>query len=52
MKYQQRKQYKLQIYPELVKRDGITVIYLNRKEVENDTYKKKIKYAEQGKINE
>lgn len=52
IKYQQRKEYKLKVYPELVKRDGITVIYLNRKEVENDTYKKKIKYAEQGKINE
>lgn len=52
IKYQQRKEYKMKIYPELVKRDGITVIYLNKKEVENDTYKKKIKYAEQGKINE
>lgn len=52
VKYQQRKDYKLKVYPELVKRDGITVIYLNKKEVENDTYKKKIKYADQGKINE
>lgn len=52
IKYQQQKEYKLKIYPDLVKRDGITVIYLNKKEVDNDTYKKKIKYAEQGKINE
>lgn len=52
IKYQRTKEYKMKIYPDLVKRDGITVIYLNKKEVENDTYKKKIKYAEQGKINE
>ena len=52
IKYQQRKDYKIKVYPDLVKRDGITVIYLNKKEVENDSYKKKIKYAEQGKINE
>lgn len=52
IKYQQQKEYKLKTYPYLVKRDGITVIYLTKKEVENDTYKKKIKYAEQGKINE
>lgn len=52
IKYQQRKDYKLKVYPYLVERDGITVIYLNKKEVETDTYKKKIKYAEQGKINE
>lgn len=52
IKYQQRKDYKLKVYPELVKRDRITVIYLNKKEVENDSYKKKIKYAEQSKINE
>ena len=51
-KYQQRKEYKTKIYPELVKRDNITVVYLNRKEVENDSYKKKIKYADAGKINE
>ena len=52
IKYQKRKEYKLKIYPEIVKRDGITVIYLNRKEVETDTYKKKIKYATPGTINE
>lgn len=52
IKYQQTKEYKQKIYPELCKRDGITVIYLNKKEVENDTYKKKIKYAEQGRVNE
>lgn len=52
IKYQQRKDYKIKIYPELVKRDGIAVIYLNKKEVEKDTFKKKIKYAEQGKIDE
>ena len=52
IRYQQTKEYKQKIYPELCKRDGITVIYLNKKEVENDSYKKKIKYAEQGKVNE
>lgn len=52
VKYQQRKEYKLKVYPELVKRDKITVIYLNRKEVENDSYKKKIKYANEYEINE
>lgn len=52
IKYQQTKDYKTNIYPELCKRDNITVIYLNKKEVDNDSYKKKIKYAEQGKVNE
>lgn len=52
IKYQKTKEYKQKIYPELVKRDNITVVYLTKKEVENDTYKKKIKYAEEGKINE
>ncbi|MBE7101294.1 MAG: hypothetical protein E7364_06760 [Clostridiales bacterium] len=51
-KYQQRKEYKTKIYPDLVKREKITVVYLNRKEIENDSYKKKIKYADIGKINE
>lgn len=51
-KYQQIKEYKMNIYPELVKRDNIAVIYLNKKEVESDKYKTKIKYAEQGKIKE
>lgn len=50
IKYQQQKEYKLKIYPQLVEKRGITVIYLSRKEIENDSYKKKIKYAEQGKI--
>ena len=52
VKYQKTKEYKLKIYPELCKKEKITVIYLNKKEVENDSYKKKIKYAEQGKVNE
>ena len=51
-KYQQQKEYKMAIYPELIKRENITVVYLNRKEVEDDSYKKKIKYADIGKINE
>ena len=52
IKYQQRKEYKLKVYPELVKTENIAVIYLNKKEVDTDAYKKKIKYAEQGKIKE
>ena len=49
--YQEIKNYKTNLYPQLCRRDGITIIYLNKEEVENDTYKKKIKFAEQGKIN-
>lgn len=51
-KYQQIKEYKMSVYPELVKRDNIAVVYLNKKEIDNDKYKTKIKYAEQGKIKE
>ena len=50
IKYQQRKEYKLKLYPELIKKENIAVIYLNKKEVDSDEYKKKIKYAETGKI--
>ena len=49
-KYQKIKEYKMKIYPELVKRDNIAVIYLSKAEVDNDSYKKKIKYAIQGQI--
>ena len=49
-KYQRIKEYKMKIYPELVKRDNIAVIYLCKAEVDNDSYKKKIKYAIQGQI--
>lgn len=52
IKYQQQKEYKQKIYPELCKRDKCTVIYLNKKEVDDNSYKKTIKYAEQGKVNE
>ena len=52
IKYQRIKEYKMSIYPELIKRDNIAVVYLCKAEVDNDSYKKKIKYAEQGKIKE
>ncbi|MBR2614975.1 MAG: hypothetical protein IKC71_05225 [Clostridia bacterium] len=50
IKYQRIKEYKLKIYPELVKRENIAVVYLNKKEVDTDKYKTKIKYAKQGDI--
>lgn len=52
IKYQRIKEYKLKIYPELVKRENIAVVYLNKKEVDTDKYKTKIKYAKQGDIKE
>ena len=52
VKYQKAKEYKMSLYPDLCKKEGITVIYLNKKEVENDSYRKKIKYADQGIVNE
>ncbi|MDY5264971.1 MAG: hypothetical protein SPH07_08045 [Eubacteriales bacterium] len=52
VKYQQIKEYKMAIYPELCKRDNITVVYLSKKEVDDNSFYKKIKYAEQGKVNE
>lgn len=52
IKYQRIKEYKLKIYPELVKRENIAVVYLNKKEVDTDKYKTKIKYAKQGEIKE
>ena len=52
IKYQRIKEYKMSIYPELVKRDNIAVVYLCKAEVDNDSYKKKIKYAIQGQIKE
>lgn len=51
-KYQRIKEYKMSVYPELVKRDNIAVVYLCKAEVDNDSYKKKIKYAIQGQIKE
>lgn len=50
IKYQRIKDYKMKIYPELVKRENIAVVYLNKKEVDTDKYKTKIKYAKQGDI--
>lgn len=52
VKYQQAKQYKMSLYPELCKKKGITLVYLNKKDVENDYFKKKIKYADPGIVNE
>lgn len=50
IKYQKRKEYKTNLYPVLVEKEDIAVVYLTKKDVETDTFKKKIKYAEQGKI--
>ena len=50
VKYTQIKEYKEKLYPELIKRDNIAVIYLTKKEVDDDSYKKKIKYAKQGEL--
>ena len=52
VKYQKAKEYKMSLYPDLCKKEGITVIYLTKKEVENDSYRKKIKYADPGIVNE
>lgn len=49
-KYQKIKEYKEKIYPELVKKQNIAVVYLTKKDIEKNTYKKIIKYAEPGKI--
>lgn len=50
-RYQEIKNYKTKLYPDLCQKQGITIIYLNKEEIENDSYKKKIQFAEQGKIN-
>ena len=52
IKYQKIKQYKLDLYPELIKRGNMAVVYLNKKDVETDNFKKKLKYAKQGEIKE
>ncbi len=51
-KYQETKEYKTGIYPELCKRKNIAVVYLNKKEVDDNSFKKKIKYAKSGEIKE
>ncbi len=50
--YKKRKEYKTNLYPELAIKENIAVVYLTKKDVETDNFKKKIKYAEQGKIKE
>lgn len=50
--YKKRKEYKTNLYPDLAKKENIAVVYLTKKDVETDNFKKKIKYAEQGKIKE
>lgn len=50
--YKRRKEYKTNLYPDLAKKENIAVVYLTKKDVETDNFKKKIKYAEQGKIKE
>lgn len=52
LQYKKRKEYKINLYPNLVEKENIAVVYLNKKDVETDNFKKKIKYAEQGKIKE
>lgn len=52
IQYQKRKAYKTNLYPELIKKENISVVYLTKKDVENDNFKKKIKYAKQGEIKE
>ena len=52
IKYQKIKEFKTNIYPKLAKEQNIAVVYLSKKEVDNDSYKKKIKYAVQGQIKE
>ena len=52
IQYQKRKEYKTKLYPELLKKENRAVVYLNKQEVNSDIYKKKIKYAEAGKIKE
>ncbi len=49
-KYQKIREYKEELYPMLTKRDNIAVIYLNKSEVDDNSYKKKIKYAKAGEI--
>ena len=48
--YTRRKEYKTNLYPTLVEKENISVVYLNKKDVETDNFKKKIKYAKQGEI--
>lgn len=52
VKYQRIKQYKLELYPKLIKKTNMAVVYLNKKDVETDNFKKKLKYAKQGEIKE
>lgn len=52
VKYQQTKEWKMKIYPTLVKKEEITVLYLTKKEVDDDSFKKAIKYIEAKKINQ
>lgn len=52
IQYQKRKEYKTNIYPELAKTKNICVVYLNKQEVDKDTYKQKISFAIQGEVKE
>ena len=52
IKYQKIKEYKTKIYPQLIKERGITVIYLNKKQVDSNSFKKTIKYAKERTLNE
>ena len=52
IQYQKRKEYKTNLYPELAKNEKIAVVYLTKKDVETDNFKKKIKYAKPGEIKE
>ena len=48
--YTRRKEYKTNLYPSLIEKENISVVYLNKKDVETDNFNKKIKYAKQGEI--
>ena len=52
VKYQKQKEYKMKLYPDVAKRDNITVIYLTKKDVDSSIFKKKINFPEAGQINE
>ena len=54
IKYTETKNYKKSIYPKICEEENITVLYLTKPDLNNAsaTLKKKLKYLEQGKVNE
>lgn len=51
-KYQEIKEYKQKIYPKLCKEKKITVVYLSKKEIDDNSYKHKFEFLEPYKVNE